>query len=288
MKDERRIRHSSFVLRPSSPTDYGLIQKNAATMALCTIYSWNVNGIRAVEKKGFLNWLQACDGDIVALQETKASPEQLSPALLAPPGYQADWSAAEQKGYSGVATYSRIAPLSVVRGLNDPRFDVEGRVLISTFPQFVFFNIYFPSGNRGPQWVAHKLAFYRCFLANVVDHIAAGKQVIVVGDVNTAYAEIDLARPRENIRTSGFMPEERAALGEFFAAGLIDTFRYLHPQEARYSWWSQRTAARARNVGWRLDYIFVSPNLLPHLVAADIHPDVPGSDHCPVSLTLDL
>ena len=249
--------------------------------------SWNVNGIRALEKKGFSTWLQSCGADIVMLQETKCSPEQLTPALCKPDGFHAEWCAAEKKGYSGVATYSRM-PAVVSRGLGDAAFDSEGRVLISVFPQFTLFNIYFPSGSSGMARVAFKLAFYRRFLEIVGGYIARGEHVVVAGDVNTAYAEIDLARPRENRMTSGFMPEERAALGEFFAAGLVDTFRHIRPAEAKYSWWSQVTNARARNIGWRLDYFFVSANLLPHVVDADIHPDVLGSDHCPVSLTLAI
>jgi exodeoxyribonuclease-3 len=251
------------------------------------LISWNVNGIRALEKKGFSQWLQNCGADIVMLQETKASPEQLTAALCKPDGFHAEWCAAEKKGYSGVATYSRV-PAVVSRGLGDATFDSEGRVLISVFPEFTLFNTYFPSGSSGPPRVAFKLAFYRRFLEIVGGYIARGERVVVAGDVNTAYAEIDLARPRENRMTSGFMPEERAALGEFFAAGLVDTFRHVRPAEAKYSWWSQRTTARANNVGWRLDYFFVSANLLPYVVDADIHADVLGSDHCPVSLTLAL
>lgn len=253
-----------------------------------TIVSWNVNGIRAAEKKGFPAWLQASNADIVAVQETKAHPDQLSVQLREPPGYHADWCAAEKKGYSGVATYSRIRPVTAATGLGEERFDTEGRVLISTFDDFVFFNIYFPNGGRGPAWVTHKLAFYARFVQIVQALIAAGRRVIVAGDVNTAYAEIDLARPRENRATSGFLPKERAAMAAFFAAGLIDTFRCLHPTAANYTWWAQWAGARERNVGWRLDYIFVSPNLRDAIVAADTHPDVHGSDHCPVSLMLAL
>ncbi len=252
------------------------------------IVSWNVNGVRAAEKKGLLAWLAAGNADIVALQETKASPEQLSDTLRCPPGYHADWCAAEKKGYSGVATFSRVSPLSVSRGFGDPRFDADGRVLVSTFADFVFFNIYFPNGGRGPEWVDYKLRFYTRFLEIVGELMAAGRSVVVVGDVNTAYAEIDLARPRENAKISGFMPEERAALGKFFDAGLIDTFLYLHPSEVKYSWWTQRAGARERNVGWRIDYVLVSPNLRDRIVDADIHCEVTGSDHCPVSLTLAL
>jgi exodeoxyribonuclease-3 len=247
-----------------------------------------VNGIRAAEKKDFLDWLKRSQGDIVAVQETKARPEQLSAALLNPPGYHADWCSAEKKGYSGVATYSKMRPARVLTGLSDARFDHEGRVLISEFEPFVFFNIYFPNGGRGPEWVKHKLAFYRRFLDVARDYVQAGRSVVVTGDVNTAYAEIDLARPKENVKTSGFMPEERAALGEFFEAGLIDTFRRLHPDAVKYTWWDMVTRARARNVGWRLDYFFVSTDLKDRVVAANIYDEVMGSDHCPISLTLDL
>lgn len=252
------------------------------------LISWNVNGIRAAEKKGFLDWLAGSGADVVAVQETKAHPEQLSAALRHPPGYQAAWSAAERKGYSGVATFSRRAPLRVVEGLGEARFDQEGRTLIHEFEPFVFFNIYFPNGGRGPAWVAHKLAFYRRFLEVARDYMRSGRAVVVAGDFNTAYAEIDLARPKENVKTSGFLPEERAGLGEFFAAGLIDTFRHLHPDTVKYTWWDMVTRARERNVGWRLDYFMVSPDLKERIVAAEIHDEVMGSDHCPVSLVVDV
>jgi exodeoxyribonuclease-3 len=257
-------------------------------MALTRLFSWNVNGIRAAEKKGFLDWLAQCGGDIVAVQETKANPDQLSAALLNPIGYHADWSSAEKKGYSGVVTYSKQAPVSIQTGFDDARFDKDGRILISDFERFVLFNIYFPNGGRGPEWVKHKLDFYTRFLEVVASYTKKKRSVVTTGDVNTAYAEIDLARPKENVKHSGFMPEEREALGAFFAAGLVDTFRFLHPDEVKYTWWDQVTRARERNVGWRLDYFFVTPDLKDHIVAADIHMDVMGSDHCPISLTLEL
>ena len=150
------------------------------------------------------------------------------------------------------------------------------------------FNIYFPNGGGGPEWVTHKLEFHKHFLGVAKRYMKKGRSVIVTGDVNTAYAEIDIARPKENVKVSGFMPEEREALGEFFKAGLIDTYRTLHPEEVKYSWWNQVTRARDRNVGWRLDYFFVSPNLRDKIVEAGVHDDVMGSDHCPISLTLDL
>jgi exodeoxyribonuclease-3 len=253
-----------------------------------TIVSWNVNGVRAAEKKGFLQWLDGSGADVVALQETKAAPDQLTEALRQPPGYCSEWCWAEKKGYSGVATYARSAPLAVSRGLGDPRFDSDGRVLVTKHPDFTFFNIYFPNGGRGPEWVAHKLEFYARFVEVVRELMAAGERVIVAGDVNTSYAEIDIARPKENSKVSGFMPEERQAMGAFFEAGLVDTFRHLYPDTVRYSWWAAWGGARERNIGWRLDYIFVSPDLVPHVAAAEIHCEVMGSDHCPVSLTLEL
>jgi exodeoxyribonuclease III len=248
--------------------------------------SWNVNGIRAAEKKGFLDWLASSNADLVAIQETKAHPDQLSAELIQPPGYQAFWNSAEKKGYSGTVTYSRHPPLQVKLGLGDIRFDTEGRTLIHEFEDFIFFNIYFPNGGRGAEWVAYKLAFYRRFLEVAQEYMHAGRQVVVSGDFNTAYAEIDLARPKENIAHSGFMPEERVGLGEFFQMGLIDTFRHLHPDTIKYSWWDMVTRARERNVGWRLDYFMVSPGLKDSIQAADIHDEVMGSDHCPVSLVI--
>ena len=252
------------------------------------LFSWNVNGLRAAEKKGFLDWLYHSGGDVVAIQETKANPDQLSEALTRPIGYQVAWCSAEKKGYSGVGTFSKAKPIVVSRGLGAERFDHDGRVLISDFERFVFFNIYFPNGGRGPEWVQHKLEFYRRFLEVVEGYTRQGRSVVVTGDVNTAYAEIDLARPKENSKKSGFLPEERVAMGEFFAAGLIDTFRHVRPTDIKYSWWDMVTRARERNVGWRIDYFLVSSDLKDRILDADIHPDVLGSDHCPISLTLDV
>jgi exodeoxyribonuclease-3 len=247
-----------------------------------------VNGIRAAEKKGFLSWMAATGADVIAVQETKASPEQVSADLRDPAGYVSNWAVAEKAGYSGVATFSRQAPLEVWRGLDDPRSDHEGRVLATRFPELIFLNIYFPSGNRGPEWVAHKITFYQRFVEKVGALISAGERVVVAGDVNTAYAPIDLARPRENVRTSGFMPEERTAMSAFFDVGLVDSFRALYPDTVRYSWWSNRSGARERNIGWRLDYALISENLRPALLGAAIHCEIMGSDHCPVSVTLDV
>ena len=258
-------------------------------MAIWKIYSWNVNGIRAGEKKGFLDWLAASDATIVGIQETKANPTQLSDALIKPDGYSTAWnSATVRKGYSGVGTYSMIEPQTVIAGLNDPRFDGDGRVLITEYEPFVLFNIYFPNGGRGPEWVEYKLAFYTRWLELVADYQKKGRPVVTIGDVNTAYAEIDLARPKENAKNTGFLPIERAAMDAFWKAGLIDTFRHLHPEAVKYSWLDQKSGARDRNIGWRIDYGLITADLLPYLKSAEIHNDTMGSDHCPISLILEF
>jgi exodeoxyribonuclease-3 len=252
------------------------------------IVSWNVNGIRAGERKGFLRWLAASDADVVALQEIKASEPQLSAELRAACGYSACWLAAERPGYSGVATLTRVECFELTRGIGDPQYDREGRLLISRFPRFTLFNVYVPSGTTGPERVAYKLAFTAALREAVRAELATGRSLVLVGDLNTAHNPIDLARPRENQKTSGFMPEERAAFSALLDEGLVDSFRFLHPETARYSWWTVRAGARERNIGWRLDYILVSADLAPRILAADTHPDVEGSDHCPVSVVLDL
>lgn len=257
-------------------------------MAPTRIISWNVNGIRAGERKGFLPWLAGCGADVVALQEIKAAEAQLSAELRAACGYHACWLPAERPGYSGVATLTRAPCPEVVRGIGLPRFDAEGRVLVSRFPAFSLYNVYVPSGTTGPERVAYKLAFAEALRLAVRAELAAGRSLVLVGDLNTAHAEIDLARPRENRNTSGFMPVEREALGDLLAEGLVDSFRHLNPGVQKFSWWTVRAGARERNVGWRLDYILVSRDLAPRLLAADTHPEVEGSDHCPVSVVLDL
>lgn len=255
---------------------------------IITIYSWNVNGIRAAERKGFVDWLKTEPGQIVAVQETKAWPEQLSKNLLEPDGYQSFWTQAEKKGYSGVALYSQFEPIQTVHGLGDTELDHDGRTVIAEYETFVVMNHYFPNGGRGPEHIDRKLRFYTKFLDVADSYRKKGKSVIAVGDVNTAFSEIDLARPKENVRNTGFLPQEREALGEFFSRGYIDTFRMLHPEDVKYTWWDQKSKARERNVGWRIDYCFVSEDLKDKVISADIHDDIIGSDHCPISVTIDL
>ncbi len=252
------------------------------------LISWNVNGLRAALAKGFLAWLAEAAPDILCLQEVRARPAQLGGEPWLPLGYRAAWHAAERAGYSGVLTLARTAPLAVRAGLGEPEFDVEGRLLAAGYPGFTLLNAYVPSGRRDHSRVEFKLRFYAALLALVDRLHAAGRSVILCGDLNTAHHEIDLARPRANQHTSGFLPGERAWLDTYLAHGLVDAFRALHPEEpGHYTWWSTVTGGRARNVGWRLDYFLVSAGLMPAVRAAEILPQVAGSDHCPVLLDVD-
>lgn len=250
------------------------------------IISWNVNGIRAVERKGFLDWLAETEPDILCVQETKAHPEQLSKKLRQPAGYQSYWHSAERKGYSGVATFSR-EPLTVQYGFGLTEFDSEGRVLISEHEVFLLLNCYMPNGGMGPERLDYKLRFYAALLDYCDELHAAGKQLIICGDVNTAHKEIDLARPKENEEVSGFMPVERAWIDEYLVHGFVDAFRAFNAEPEQYTWWSYRTRARDRNIGWRIDYFLVSEGFMPRVADCFIMADVPGSDHCPIVLDLD-
>ena len=250
--------------------------------------SWNVNGIRAVEKKGFLDFLASCGADILAVQETKACPQQLSDALQNPPGYHAFYCCAERKGYSGVACFCKQKPLSVTEGLGVDEFDAEGRTLVLEYPNFYFLNIYFPNGGQGEERIAFKLRFYERFLEKSRELFQTGKTVIACGDVNTAHQEIDLARPKENANVTGFLPEERAWLDRFFAQGYADVYRAFEKTGGHYTWWDYKTRARERNVGWRIDYFMVDEKSLSKVARADILTDVMGSDHCPIEMEIDL
>jgi exodeoxyribonuclease-3 len=251
------------------------------------LISWNVNGIRAVTQKGFLESFFSFDADIVCLQETKATPDQYPPEVAEIPGYKGYFHAAERKGYSGTALYTRKEPLSVSFGLGGDRFDSEGRTIRADFGEFILYNIYFPNGGQGPERIEFKLAFYDCFLEKVSAEIEAGRQVIVCGDVNTAHREIDLSNPAANSRISGFLPEERAYIDKFLETGLVDTFRMLYPDvKQMYTWWSYKTFARDRNVGWRIDYFFADEALAERVADSGMLSNVMGSDHCPIFLEL--
>ena len=254
------------------------------------LYSWNVNGIRAALKKGFLGWFDETGPDILCLQEVRAEEHQIDPALASPLGYHAIWNPSRaKKGYSGTAILSRQAPKEVELGLGDEEFDVEGRTVIAHFDDFVLLNSYFPNGRDDLSRVDYKLRFYDLFLERCEQFRAEGRSVVFCGDLNTAHNEIDLARPKENQKNTGFLPEERAAIDRMTGAGYLDTWRLLEPETTdRYTWWAMRMRARERNVGWRLDYFFVDEGLRDAVRGARIHDQVMGSDHCPVELELEL
>jgi exodeoxyribonuclease-3 len=259
------------------------------------IVSWNVNGIRAVEKHGFLQWLETEKPDILCLNETKAEPSQLSPELVAPVAgfpdgkpYRSFWACAKKKGYSGVAIYSREEPLET-RFLGVPEFDDEGRTLIAEYPDFTLIACYFPNSQDGGKRLPYKLAFCAEMMKLCDGLTKKGRHFVLCGDYNIAHRPIDLARPKENERTPGYLPEERAWMAEFVGAGYVDTFRHFNPEATgQYTWWSYRTNAREKNVGWRIDYHCVDPAFLARVKSAARMPATTGSDHCPVDLVLDL
>lgn len=249
------------------------------------ITTWNVNGLRAVMGKGFRDWAQKDAADVLCLQEIKARPEQLSDDLRELPGYKSFWNPAQRPGYSGVASYVRPDSLTVQYGLGIEEFDVEGRVIrMELASDLLLYNIYFPNGQRGHDRVQFKLAFYYALLKQCSTLHAQGKQIIITGDFNTAHQEIDLANPKSNANTSGFLPEERAWIDTYLANGFTDVYRKLYPERIEYTWWTFITRARERNVGWRLDYFLVSDSFVPRVTDVVIQSDVLGSDHCPVSL----
>ncbi|NMA41882.1 MAG: exodeoxyribonuclease III [Oligosphaeraceae bacterium] len=251
------------------------------------IISWNVNGIRACEKKGFLDWLNGIDADCICLQETKAVESQLGDNLLEVPGYKFVLFPAERRGYSGVGTYFRHEPLSLEK-MDCAEFDVEGRVMILEYPQYYLLNCYFPNSQPGGARLDYKIAFCDAILEKCRELLAKGKQLLMCGDYNIAHKEIDLARPKENVDSPGFLPEERAWMDKFVAAGFVDSFRKFNSEPGNYTWWSYRSAARERNVGWRIDYHCVNEGFADRVAAAGIQSDVMGSDHCPVYIDLQI
>jgi len=280
------------------------------------LVSWNVVSMRNMLEKanlapegkpplGFLDWLKDEAPDVACFQEVKLQPDKIPDALQSPHGYHTFWNFAERKGYSGVATFSREKPVNVQKGFGIARFDAEGRVLMTEYPAFKLFNVYFPkaygprevedlrkAGDPNAEKIAarmpYKLDFYEEFLKYIDSLKARGDKIIVCGDFNVAHEEIDLARPKANKETSGFLPEERAWMDKLVQHGYIDTFRHVNKEPGHYSWWSYRFKARAKDVGWRIDYFFISPNLLPSLSGAFIEKDVQGSDHCPIGITLKI
>jgi len=245
--------------------------------------SWNVNGLRALEKKGFVDIVRELNADIVAIQETKAQPDQLSDALKHIDGYTSYFNWAEKKGYSGVAVYTRKKPLQVTTGLGNEKFDNEGRVITLEFPTYYFVNIYFPNSGAELKRLDYKLKFNET-LNTYLRQINNDKTVVICGDYNVAHKEIDLKNPKANVKNAGFTPEERAWMDHFIDSGFVDTFRMFNQEGGNYTWWSYRFNARAKKVGWRIDYFCVDRASQERVVDADILSDIMGSDHCPVSI----
>ncbi|WP_102400427.1 exodeoxyribonuclease III [Haloimpatiens massiliensis] len=250
------------------------------------IYSWNVNGLRAIMKKNFLEFIQGYNPDILCIQETKLQEKDLNENLKNIEGYHSYFSFAEKKGYSGVATYTKVKPISVKHGIGIEEFDSEGRILITEFQEFTLLNIYFPNGQMNEERLDYKMRFYDAILDYCNEEVSSGKKLIVCGDYNTAHTPMDIKNAKANEKTSGFLPIERAWIDKFISNGYTDTFRYLNPKEVKYSWWSYRFKARERNTGWRIDYHFVSNNFINNIKNAEILNEVIGSDHCPITIEL--
>ena len=249
---------------------------------MITIFSWNVNGLRAVMDKGFEDILRNSGADMFCLQETKLSSEGSEMPL---DGYEHYWNVAEKKGYSGTGTYSLRHPVGVTRGIGEDEHDHEGRVLTLEFEDFYLVNVYTPNSQNELARLPYRMKWEDAFRAYVC-RLDAVKPVIICGDMNVAHNEIDLKNPATNHKNPGFTDSEREAFTRLLEAGFTDTFRHLHPDEQTYSWWSYRFRAREKNIGWRIDYFLVSNRLLPRLAQARIHTDIFGSDHCPVSIVL--
>ncbi|MBO4729300.1 MAG: exodeoxyribonuclease III [Spirochaetaceae bacterium] len=251
------------------------------------IISWNVNGIRAVEKKGFIEWLLDSGADVVCVQETKANPRQLSPELLAPGGvYKSYFSSAKKAGYSGTAIFSKTEPDSVEL-MGDERFDDEGRVTIAKFGKLAVISAYFPNSQDAGARLDYKLAFCDAMLKKCDELVAQGFNIVLCGDYNIAHKPIDLANPKANEGNAGYLPEERAWMDKFTAAGYVDTFRHFCAEPKQYTWWSYRFHAREKNIGWRIDYQCVNPSFIDSVKSSVILCDVLGSDHCPIAVEVE-
>ena len=259
-------------------------------MATLTICSWNVNGLRSALKSGhFEAWLKSTAPDIAGFQEVKATPDQIDDEPWTALGYRSWWHPAQRAGYSGALLLSKPEPLEIRLGLGIERFDIEGRVIQADYPEFTLLTSYYPNAGRGEDRLAYKLEFYEAFLAHVNHLRDQGRSLVFMGDFNIAHTEMDVARPQEAAKGTGFLPEERAWITRIIENGYVDTFRALHPdQRDAYTYWDPWRERRARNIGWRIDYVFVSQDLMPRVRRAFIQPEVMGSDHCPVGIELEL
>ena len=251
------------------------------------LISWNVNGIRAVYKKGLVEFIERENPDVFCVQETKAHIEQCEPILRAPAGRVSHWSSAQKKGYSGTATFSKIAPIDVKHGVGIEAYDSEGRFVITKHQDFTLYNIYFPNGGSGVERHNFKQKFLDDLAQHLKPMVDRGEKIIITGDYNVAHAPIDIHDPVGLSGESGFLPEERAWFDRFLQMGFVDTFRHLHPDQAgAYTWWSYVERGRLGNRGWRIDYFCVTKNLVERIRRAEVMDQVVGSDHCPVLLDL--
>ncbi|MEI8067578.1 MAG: exodeoxyribonuclease III [Candidatus Shapirobacteria bacterium] len=251
------------------------------------IISWNLAGMRAAIKKGLWGTMEDLKADVYCFQEVRAMPNQI-PMLECPTGYHQFFNPAEKAGYSGVATFSKMEPKSVILGERDNDWDDEGRVIITKFDEFTLLNIYFPNGGHELLRLDYKMKFYDNFLKYINELRDRGEKVVFCGDVNTAHNEIDLARPKDNVKNTGFLPIERAWMDKLEQNGWVDTYRLLNPEKVEYSWWSQRCGCRQKNVGWRIDYFFIDEKLKDTVKSAFILTEVLGSDHCPVGIEINI
>jgi exodeoxyribonuclease III len=251
------------------------------------ITTWNINGIRAAIQKGVDQSIRVLLPDVLCFQEIKAKPEQFDPSIFQQLGYECIWNSGERPGYSGVGVLLKNKPDQIKFGLDNPKFDHEGRVIQLSYKEFEIFNIYFPNGGRELERVPFKLDFYS-YLLDYCDKLHKNKKsIILTGDFNTAHNEIDLKHPKENQKNTGFLPEERVWIDYFLQHGFVDIYRHLYPYRVQYTWWTYRMNARQKGVGWRLDYFLISKNLVPQAKDVIIHEEIMGSDHCPVTLQIE-
>ncbi len=251
------------------------------------VISWNVNGLRSVARKGWINWLELEQPDVLCMQEVRVTPDQLDDELIGPLGYKSFFASAEKKGYSGVSVYTKLDPDEVVLGLGDEKFDNEGRTITLRYSDFTIVNAYFPNGQRDHGRVPYKLDYCALFLEYCQRLRERGERLILCGDFNTAHRAIDLARPENNKNTTGFLSCERAWIDELLVHGFIDVYRKINGElKGQYTWWSNRKGVRERNIGWRIDYFFLSPELILNVKSVTHLSEVLGSDHCPIKLEL--
>lgn len=253
------------------------------------IVSWNINGLRAIMKKGFADFVGEVQPDVLCLQETKVAQENLPKELNKIKDYQQNFVFAQKKGYSGVATFNKLQPKIIANIFEEEKFNNEGRVIVNDYGKFLLFNVYFPNGKKNEERLQYKMDFYEEFLNLIQKYRKVNPNIIICGDINTAHQEIDLAHPKANEKTSGFLTIERDWITKLLSGDFIDSWRYFHPnQPDQYTWWDYKTRARFRNVGWRIDYFFLSKPLVKLLQGVEIHHNVLGSDHCPISIELNI